>query len=107
MLVINQYRAHQRILYEEFLQSITVKEAVSQQLLFPLDLRFTTVETAILQGMEKQLQQAGFIFSKLDHDAVSLSAVPVCVTDKNASEVLEQLINDVGEPGTGQPFQPE
>ena len=36
MLVIDQNRAHERILYEEFLRKTTVNEAVSQQLLFPL-----------------------------------------------------------------------
>jgi len=36
MVVIDQSRAHQRVLYEKFLKNITIKEAVSQQLLFPL-----------------------------------------------------------------------
>ena len=36
MMLIDQQRAHQRVLYEEFLRNITVKESVSQQLLFPL-----------------------------------------------------------------------
>src|SRR5690606_28205071 len=38
MMIIHQNLAHQRILYEELLKNITVKEAVSQQLLFPLQL---------------------------------------------------------------------
>src|SRR5690606_14076751 len=41
MMIIHQNLAHQRILYEELLKNITVKEAVSQQLLFPLQLHFS------------------------------------------------------------------
>jgi len=95
MLIINQQRAHQRVLYEDFLQHITVKEAVSQQLLFPLQLEFSNAEIIILQSLKEQLEQTGFIFSKLEASKVELSGVPVSVSDANVSLVLEQLVNDV------------
>ena len=44
MLIIHQNRAHQRVLYEKFLKTVTLKEAVSQQLLFPLALSFSKAE---------------------------------------------------------------
>lgn len=94
MLVIDQSRAHQRILYEDFLQHITVKEAVSQQLLFPLKLEFSSSEISILKNLKNQLEQTGFVFSKMD-DTVELTGVPLSVTDANVSLVLEKLINDV------------
>ena len=95
MLLINQHRAHQRILYEQFLQHITVKEAVSQQLLFPLKLEFSNTEIAILQSLKEQLEQTGFVFLKLENDQVEITGVPVSVAESNVSIVLEQLINDV------------
>ncbi|NND51184.1 MAG: DNA mismatch repair endonuclease MutL [Flavobacteriaceae bacterium] len=95
LLVIDQHRAHQRILYESFLQNITIEEAVSQQLLFPLSLQFSTIEVATLQGLQKQLEQTGFVFSKLDHDDIEITGIPVSVAEVNVSSVLEQLINDV------------
>ena len=94
MLVIDQNRAHQRILYEEFLQNITVKEGVSQQLLFPLGLEFTTTEIEILKGLKEQLEQAGFLFSKLDKK-VELKGIPLNMTESLVSNALERLINDV------------
>jgi len=95
MLIINQHRAHQRVLYEDFLRHITVKEAVSQQLLFPLHLDFSNAEILILQGLKEQLEQTGFVFSKLEDSVVDLTGVPVSVSEANVSLVLEQLINDV------------
>lgn len=95
LLLIDQHRAHQRVLYEQFLQHITVKEAVSQQLLFPLSLEFSSTEIAILQSLKEQLENTGFIFSKLDKNIVELKGVPVSVVESNVSIVLEQLINDV------------
>jgi len=95
LLLIHQHRAHQRILYEQFLQNITVKEAVSQQLLFPLRLEFSNTEIAIIQNLKEQLENTGFVFSKLENETVELKGVPVSVVESNVSMVLEQLINDV------------
>lgn len=95
MLLIDQHRAHQRVLYEQFLQHITVKEAVSQQLLFPLSIEFTSIEVAILSNLREQLEQTGFVFSKLENDEIEISGVPVSVEASKVSEVLESLINDV------------
>ncbi|KKL85966.1 hypothetical protein LCGC14_1949470, partial [marine sediment metagenome] len=62
MVIIDQSRAHQRVLYERFLKNSTIKEAVSQQLLFPLRLSFSTSEIDVLQKIESILVSVGFIF---------------------------------------------
>ena len=56
MLVIDQHRAHQRILYEDFLKNMTIKEAVSQQLLFPLQLHFSTQDIEIVNQLKEDYQ---------------------------------------------------
>ena len=93
VLIIDQNKAHQRILYEEFLQNITVKEGVSQQLLFPLGLEFTSNEIEILKGLKDQLEQAGFLFSKLDKK-VKLSGIPLSIPENIIGITLEKLISD-------------
>lgn len=95
ILVIDQHRAHQRILYESFLQSITIEEAVSQQLLFPINLQFSTIEVATLKGLKTPLQQTGFVFSKMDDDEIELTGIPVSLVEINVSSVLEELISDI------------
>ena len=50
VVLINQSLAHQRVLYEEFLENITVKEASSQQLLFPVNISFLELAERILGG---------------------------------------------------------
>ena len=95
MLVIDQHRAHQRILYEEFLKQITVKEAVSQQLLFPMILNFSVDEIKILHELKEQLEHTGFVFSKLEGETLEITGVPTVATDSEVSVILEGLINDV------------
>ncbi len=94
MLIINQSRAHQRVLYEGFLKNITIKEAVSQQLLFPLTLNFTHGEISILREIKESLCAVGFVFGDITHETVAIKGVPVVVTESEVQMVMEQLISD-------------
>lgn len=95
MLVIDQHRAHQRVLYEEFLQHITIKEGMSQQLLFPLELHFAPQEVALINQLKEDLESTGFIFQSIKDDTVQITGVPVNVPESEVSIILEQLISDV------------
>jgi DNA mismatch repair protein MutL len=95
MLIIDQQRAHQRILYEQFLKNITIHQANSQQLLFPLTLYFSGNEMTLIQELKPSLESTGFIFEEITNESVVISGLPVTVTESEVSIVLEQLVTDL------------
>ncbi|WP_460218808.1 DNA mismatch repair endonuclease MutL [Psychroserpens sp. MEBiC05023] len=95
MMILDQHRAHQRILYEGFLKQLTVKEAVSQQLLFPLVLEFSVSEMSSLTSLKEDLEHTGFVFSKFSETTLEITGVPINVPESEVSIILEQLISDV------------
>jgi len=95
MLVIDQHRAHQRVLYEDFLKNLTIKEASSQQLLFPLQLHFSPQDIVIINQLKNDLEHTGFVFSSVKEEHVDITGVPVGVPESEVSIILEQLISDV------------
>ncbi|OBQ55935.1 DNA mismatch repair endonuclease MutL [Tamlana sp. s12] len=95
MLIIDQFRAHQRVLYEEFLRNMTSREGVSQQLLFPLQLHFSPQDIDIVNQLKADLEHTGFVFSNVDEELVEITGVPVNVPESEVSIILEQLISDV------------
>jgi len=97
MMIIHQNLAHQRVLYEELLRNITVKEAVSQQLLFPLKFDFSKPDLEILQKVREQLEDTGFAFSKLDDDTIEITGIPINILETQAILILEELIKDITE----------
>ncbi|MFK5974767.1 MAG: DNA mismatch repair endonuclease MutL [Flavobacteriaceae bacterium] len=94
MVVIDQSRAHQCVLYEKFLKNITVKEATSQQLLFPLSLSFSKSEMTILNDIKESLTTIGFVFGQADSEAVQVTGVPVMIKESDVGMVLDQLISE-------------
>jgi DNA mismatch repair protein MutL len=95
ILVIDQHKAHQRILYEDFLRHLTVKEAISQQLLFPLKLYFSGQELEIINQLKEDLEHTGFVFSNVNDAMVEISGIPTNVPESEVSVILEQLISDI------------
>lgn len=104
MVVIDQSRAHQRVLYERFLKNSTIKEAVSQQLLFPLTLSFSTSEISALQEIESILVSVGFIFEKIEGESLTVTGVPLLVAESEVGMVLDQLISDYQQEVSGESF---
>ncbi|MGQ2981975.1 DNA mismatch repair endonuclease MutL [Flavobacterium sp.] len=95
LLIIDQKRAHQRILYEQFLTNITVHHAASQQLLFPLLLHYSQGELALIREMREALENTGFVFAEFNHDHIVVSGLPVNVSESEVSILLEELLNDL------------
>lgn len=95
LLIIDQHRAHQRILYESFLKNMTVKSAVSQQLLFPLKLHFSTTDIEHLKSLKQELEQSGFVFESFKNESIEISGVPFNVSDSEISIIFERLISDI------------
>ena len=97
IVIVDQQRAHQRILYELFLTNMTVHQASSQQLLFPLNLFFSTNEMKLIAELQMALVNTGFVFETTNDDHVVISGLPVNVNESEASIVLEQLLSDLQE----------
>ncbi len=94
MVVIDQSRAHQRVLYEKFLKNITIKEAVSQQLLFPLSLTFSKSDCAIIEEIQDSLTTVGFVFESIEGEEVKITGLPLSVPESEVGIILDQLISD-------------
>ncbi|MDA8594998.1 DNA mismatch repair endonuclease MutL [Flavobacteriaceae bacterium] len=94
-VLINQNLAHQRILYEAFLMSMTINELPSQQLLFPVTLSFSNQEFQDLKQMRPDLETAGFVFQVFEKEGIEVSGIPNHISESQIAIVLEQLLDDL------------
>ena len=92
LLVIDQYRAHQRILYERFLKEITVKDGVTQRLLFPVHLEYTKTELDVFKSLRPDLQKLGFEVSFDTTGNLTVTGLPVNMPESVTKEVLNAIL---------------
>ncbi|WGH76579.1 DNA mismatch repair endonuclease MutL [Tenacibaculum tangerinum] len=95
VVLINQSLAHQRILYEEFLENITVKEASSQQLLFPVNISFSSADIEMIYSIKADLESAGFMFDEFTKESVVIAGIPTSISESQITLILEQLLDDM------------
>ncbi len=92
LLVIDQQRAHQRVLYEKFLTSITKRNMVSQQLIFPKEVELTQQQIALFGELEANLNSMGFVV-KLQDKILKITGVPSICDDKKLGKLFEDIFS--------------
>ena len=93
IVIIDQKRAHQRILYEKFLTELSSENNSSQNLIFPIKLNFNSKEISLIIDIKPSLIHLGFIFNKFDKKQIEISAVHPLFSKKNINEVFQEFIN--------------
>ncbi len=94
LMLIDQHKAHIRILYERYLKRMTEKRPISQRLLFPEAVRLTARNTTLLETILAQVEQLGFELSPLGANNYAINAVPDGIEGLNPSSLLSDMIED-------------
>ena len=94
MLVIDQSRAHQRVLYERFLNDITNKRGLSQQLLFPLEIELNPQQLEQYSHVEGALEMLGFQIVLAGQNKLNIKGAPEFCPSSKIEAVVESLLSD-------------
>lgn len=97
LTLIDQHRAHVRILFERFLQRSKEKAVPSQRLLFPEMLTLSPSESNVLDELSPALHAVGFDISPLGGGCYSLLSVPTGTEGLSPLPLVESIINDAKE----------
>ena len=94
LMVIDQRRAHERILFENFMRIIDNHLAISQRLLFPAVLELNAVDKEILIVIDEELKSLGFEIRQGENDVFLVEGIPALLSHLNASDLVQKLIED-------------
>ena len=93
IVIIDQKRAHQRILYEKFLTELSNDNNSSQNLIFPIKLNLNSKEISLVTDIKTSLIHLGFAFNKFDKKEIEVTAVHPLFSKNNINEVFQEFIN--------------
>lgn len=92
MVIINQQRAHERVLFEQILQRLENKKSAAQQLLFQQTVRLSPADYSLMKELIEPLEELGFEVRDFGNNSVVVSAVPAEAADQNTTQLMEQFI---------------
>ena len=93
--VVDQHRAHIRILFDQFLQQMQLKQGVSQQLLFPEIIELTANEYDLIVQLKDELSFVGFDLTHLGNTSFAINGIPASITDQNPVSLFQALLAKV------------
>lgn len=92
VMLIDQHRAHVRILYERYMSSMVEQKGVSQRILFPEIVQFSKSEALAMDEIYSDLQFVGFELSNLGGGSYSILGVPAGADDVDPVMLLRNLV---------------
>ncbi len=94
LVIIDQHVAHERVLYEKFLDYLTQQKKVpSQKLLFPQTLELALEDYLIFGEINEWLEKIGFTISELSNRTILIEAIPADVRIGYEGKVLLEIID--------------
>jgi DNA mismatch repair protein MutL len=92
ILVIDQQRAHERILFEKYVRAIEQHNAHVQQLLFPETLEFSPSDSAIVSALLEDFNALGFDLRSFGSNTYVVHGIPAGTEEKGCVELLEGVL---------------
>ena len=90
-VIIDQRKAHQRILFEYFNSNSNNQEFLSQTLIFPKEISLNNNDIQILKEISSDIRKIGFEYI-LDNRNIIIKAIPAEASTENVTHLLESII---------------
>ncbi len=99
LMIIDQQRAHIRILYDKYIDQISRRQGISQGMLFPDIVQFPLSEVAILQEIMEDLSFLGFELTDLGGGSYAINGVPAGIEGLNPIDLIQNMVHTAMEKG--------
>lgn len=92
MLLIDQRRAHERVLYEQLIKDLAMNRIPSQQQLFPIQVELNSKESHLLKQHLPDLMRLGIEMEEFGHNAFVVRGMADYVPSSDLKGIIEELV---------------
>lgn len=100
LMLIDQHRAHTRILFDQFIKEIQQKKGISQRTLFPERIELSPSEASMIPYLIDDLEAVGFDLSFLGNNSYAINGIPSEITNVDAVQLIHNIIHKSIETGS-------
>lgn len=93
LMMIDQHRAHIRVLFDQYIHQISNKQGVSQGVIFPEIVNFTPSEIPILESILEDLHFLGFELNNMGGCAYALNGVPAGIEGVDVAQLVHDMVD--------------
>lgn len=100
LMIIDQYRAHTRILYEGYIEQMQKRRPSSQKPLFPDTIHFSASDKVVVEAVMPELQNIGFELTPNEEGDYKITAVPSGLDGLDYVALVQDLVASAREKTT-------
>ena len=99
LMIIDQQRAHIRVLYDRYLEQIENCKGASQGMLFPDIVQFSVSEIPVLESIMEDLNYLGFELTDLGGGSYAINGIPSGIEGLNPVDLVQNMVHTAIEKG--------
>ena len=100
LMLIDQHRAHIRVLFEQYMNQIRQKQGMSQGVLFPEIIQLPASEAAVLESIQDDFSAVGFELTSLGGGSYAINGIPSGIEGLNPVELVHNMLHTAMEKGS-------
>jgi DNA mismatch repair protein MutL len=95
LLIINQQRAHQQILFEQFIFELNRNTAETQKLMFPKTIELNNSDFELIREVLNEIKNIGFDIEVFGKNTLAINGLPIGVEEANCEKIIEEFIEQI------------
>lgn len=92
LMIIDQHRAHLRILYDEYMQQIENRTGTSQKMLFPEVVQFPPSDIPVFEKVLPDMENIGFELTNLGGGSYAVNGIPAGLDGTNVTDLILNMV---------------
>jgi DNA mismatch repair protein MutL len=100
LMIIDQKRAHERILFEKFMRSIRSGSIIAQQQLYPVNIELIPSDYLLIKELSKEIAEFGFDIRDFGPNSILISGCPVDTGHADPAEIIGSLLAEYKSTGS-------
>ncbi|MDO5571083.1 MAG: DNA mismatch repair endonuclease MutL [Bacteroidales bacterium] len=97
MMMIDQHRAHIRVLFDSYIDLISLRKGVTQGVLFPEIINFAPSDVPILEEINEDLKFLGFDLNNMGGCSYSINGIPSGIEGLDIKELIHSMVDTAKE----------
>lgn len=95
LMLIDQKRAHERIIYDEYINKNSKEKNIAQKLLYPLEFKVQVVETELLKSVIDDINSLGFQIKHIANNSFRVDGVPAQFHNQDVEKWINNIIDNL------------
>lgn len=99
LMIIDQHRAHVRILYDSYIRQMQSRTGSTQKILFPEMVQFAMSDAVILDKILPEMTTLGFDIVSLGGGSYAVNGLPAGLDGVNVTTLVKDIVTEASENG--------